>query len=206
MPILQKLYRSTLCILACVIVLKLADSSSITNLTTILIMTDQHLEYKKPDTSTPAKVQNNAQRISYNNDRLLQIKKEMVRDKRYRRFDIDTIKTIRKYRLNRRGQRGGQKRHIQGKVDLGSLIIVNINEDISQLQVNNCSNIEVTLANIHSIRNKNLILYDYLQLNDSDICILTKTWLQNCDSDEIQLEMTDLNKNEFKVEVSNRTN
>ena len=92
MPILQKFYRSTVYILACVIVLRLADSSSITNLTTILIMTDQHLEYKKPETSTtPAKVQNNGQfygqsmqsngqRITYNNDRLLQIKKDMIKD------------------------------------------------------------------------------------------------------------------------------
>ena len=109
----------------------------------------------------------------------------MVKNKRYKRLDIDTINTIRKYRLNRRGQRGGQRRHKQSKVDLGSLIIVNINEDISQLQVNNCSNITVTQANIQSIRNKDLILYDYLQLNDSDICILTETWLQNCDSDDI---------------------
>ena len=82
MQILQKLYRSTLYILACVIVLRLADSSSITNLTTILIMTDQHLEHKKPETSTPAKVQNNGQIIIYNNDSQLQIKKEMVKDKR----------------------------------------------------------------------------------------------------------------------------
>ena len=63
MPILQKFYRSTVCILVCVIVLRLADSSSITNLTTILIMTKQHLEYKKPGTSTPAKVQNNGKCI-----------------------------------------------------------------------------------------------------------------------------------------------
>ena len=177
MLILQKLYRSTLCILACVIVLRLAASSSITNLTTILIMTHQHLEYKKPETSTPAKVQNNGQIISYNNDWSLQIKKEMVKDKRYKRLDIDAKKTIGKYRLNRRGQRGGQRRHKQGKVDIGSLIIINTNEVTSQLQVNNCSNIKVTLANIQSIRNKDLILYDYLQSNDSDICILIETWL-----------------------------
>ena len=64
----------------------------------------------------------------------------------------------------------------------------------------------MTLANIQSIRNKDLILYDYLQSNDSNICILTEIWLQNCDSDEIWLEMTDLNKNDFKMDVSNRTN
>ena len=89
-------------------------------------------------------------------------------------------------------------------MDLGSLIIININEDASQLQVNSSSNIKVRLANIQSIRNKDLILYDCLQSNDTDICILTETWLQNCDSDEIWLEMTDLNKNDFKMEVSNR--
>ena len=80
-------------------------------------------------------------------------------------------------------------------MDLGSLIIININEDATQSQVNSSSNMKVTLANIQSIKNKDLILYDYLQSNDSDICILTETWLQNCDNDEIWLEMTDLNKN-----------
>ena len=130
----------------------------------------------------------------------------MVRDKRYKRLYLDTIKIIRKHRLNRRGQRGGQKRHKQDKVDPGSLIIININEDTTQSQVNSSSNMNVTLANIQSIRNKDLILYDYLQSNDSVICILTKTWLQNCDNDEICLEMTDFNKREFKMGVSNRTN
>ena len=132
--------------------------------------------------------------------------KEMVKDKKYKRLDLDTIKCIRKYRLNKMGQRGGQKRHNQDKVDLDSLITVNIIEDRTHLQANSSSNIKVTLVNIQSIRNKDLILYDYLQWNDTDICILTETWLQNCDSDEIWLDMSDLNKNEFKMGVSKRTN
>ena len=170
MCILQKLYRSILYIFACVLVLRIADSSSMTNLTTILIMTDQHLEHRKPETSTTSTSTPTKQIITYNNNRLLQIKNEMVKDKRYKRLDIDTIKIIRKHRLNRRGQRGGQRKHKQGKVELGSLII-NINEDTTQLQVNSSSNIKVTLANIQSIRNKDLLLYDYLQSNNSDICI-----------------------------------
>ena len=91
-------------------------------------------------------------------------------------------------------------------MDPDSLITVNINEDKTQLQANSSSNIKVTLVNIQSIRNKDLILYDYLQSNDTDICILTETWLQNCDSNEIWLDMTYLNKNEFKMGVSYRTN
>ena len=70
MQILQKLYRSTLYILACVIALMLADGSFTTNCTTILIITNQHLVYKKSETSTPAKVQKDGQIKTYNNDRL----------------------------------------------------------------------------------------------------------------------------------------
>ena len=81
-------------------------------------MADQYLKYNKLKTSTPAQVQNNGQKITYNNDMMVQIKKEMVKDKRYKRLDIDTIMTTRKHRFNRRGQRGGQRRHKQGKVDL----------------------------------------------------------------------------------------
>ena len=80
----------------------ITDGSFATNCTTILIMTNQHPVYKKFETSTPAKVQKDGQIKTYNNDRLLQIKKEMVKDKRYKRLDLDTIKIIRKHRLNRR--------------------------------------------------------------------------------------------------------
>ena len=91
-------------------------------------------------------------------------------------------------------------------MDPGILIIININEDATQSQVNSSCNMNVTLVNMQSIRNKDLNLYGYLQSNDSNFCILTETWLQNCDNDEIWLEMTDLNKSEFKMGVSNRTN
>ena len=58
---------------------------------------------------------------------------------------------------------------------------------------------------MQSIRNKDLLLYDYLQSNNSDICILTETWLQNCVND-MWLEITDLNKNGLRMGVSNRSN
>ena len=141
-------------------------------------MVDQHLECNKLETLTPAQVQNSGQKITYNHNNLVHIKKERVKDKRYKRLNLDTVKFRRKYRLNKRGRRGGRKRHKQGKVDLDSLITVNINEDKTQLQANISSNIKVTLVNIQSRRNKDLILYDYLQLNDTDTCILTETWIK----------------------------
>ena len=167
MRILQKFYRSTIYIFACVLVLRIADGSSVTNLTTI---PETMPETSSTPISTPTK-----KIITYNNNKLLQIKKEMVKDKRYKRLDTDTIKTIRKYKLHRTGQRGWQRKHKQVKVELRSLITININEDTTQAEMNNSSNIKLTLANMQSIRNKDLLLYDYLQSNNSDICILTET-------------------------------
>ena len=92
-------------------------------------MVDQQLECNMLETLTPTQVQNSRQKITYNHENLVHIKKEIVKDKRYKELDLDTIKSLRKYRLNKRGQRGGQKRHKQVKVDLDSLITVNINED-----------------------------------------------------------------------------
>ena len=181
MCILQKLYRSTLYIFACVLVLGIADGSSVTNLTTI------------PETSTTPISTPTKQIITYNNTK--QMKKKMVKDKRYKKLDTDTIMTIRKYKINRRGQRGGQRKHKQVEVKLRGLITININEDTTQVEMNNSSYIRLTRANMQSIRNKDLLLYDYLQSNNSDICILNETWLQNCVNDDIWLEMTDLNKN-----------
>ena len=92
------------------------------------------------------------------------------------------------------------------KADLENLTIFNTSKDKSQLQVSSSTNIKVTLANIQSVKNKDLILFNYLKSNDTDVCILTETWLQNCASDELWLDMIDLNKNEYKMGVSNRIN
>ena len=127
MCILQKLYRSTLYIFACVLVLGIVGGSSVTNLTTI---PETIPETSMTPISTPTK-----QIITSNNNKLLQIKKEMVKDKEYKRLDTDTMKTIRKYKLNRRGQRGGQRKHKQVKVEQRSLITININDDTTQVEM-----------------------------------------------------------------------
>ena len=129
---LQELYGSALYILTHLIVLRLVDNSFIEP-TTTPIMVDHHLQCSKLEVLPPAQVQNSGQNITCNHNNLGHIKEEMVKDKTYKRLDVDTIKTIRKYRLSKRGERGGQKRHKQGKVDLESLITVNINEDKTKL-------------------------------------------------------------------------
>ena len=81
---LQEFYGSTLYILTCLIVLRLADNSFIEP-TTTPIMVDHHLECNKLEALTPAQVQNSGQNITYNHDNLVHIKEEMVKDKRYKK-------------------------------------------------------------------------------------------------------------------------
>ena len=80
---LQEFYGSTLYILTCLIVLRLADNSCIEP-TTTPIMVDHHLECNKLEVLTPAQVQNSGQNINYSHDNLVHIKEEMVKDKSYK--------------------------------------------------------------------------------------------------------------------------
>ena len=62
-------------------------ASSLTPITTPN-MVDHYFECNKLEASTPAQVQNHRQKITYNHDNLVQIKEEMVKDKRYKRIGL----------------------------------------------------------------------------------------------------------------------
>ena len=47
-------------------------------------------------------------------------------------------------------------------------------------------------------------MYEYILHNKTDKSIMTETWLQDRDSDEIGKDMTDFNKNLYKLYMSNR--
>ena len=44
---------------------------------------------------------------------------------------------------------------------------------------------------------------DYLDSTHSDACILTETWLRDCDEDKMWLEANNLNKWVYKPPISN---
>ena len=60
------------------------------------------------------------------------------------------------------------------------------------------------MVNARSIKNKDLILHQYLIEKDIDVCIVTETWLGLTDIDEIWYENTVLNKNQSQLFPSNR--
>ena len=68
---------------------------------------------------------------------------------------------------------------------------------------NNGKNFNLDLINVQSLKSKELMLLDYLDSTHWDACILTETWLRDCDEDKIWLEATNLNKGVYKLSISN---
>ena len=122
----------------------------------------------------------------YNIAKLYSIANEVRSDQRYKVINSITCYNIRKLKLNRRGCRGGvrMKSHLDiihpKSSDNDNLII--INTEWQEITHNHCS-LCICLANIQSIKNKQLILHQYLVENNINMCVLTETWLSDTDSD-----------------------
>ena len=59
------------------------------------------------------------------------------------------------------------------------------------------------VINVQSLRSKELMLLDYLHSTLLNACILTETWLRDCDKDKIWLQVTNLNKEVYRLSISN---
>ena len=66
------------------------------------------------------------------------------------------------------------------------------------------SNTRFALVNSRSIKNKDVMLHQHLVEKETDICVVTETWLGQTDINKIWYESTVLNRNEFQLFPSNR--
>ena len=118
-----------------------------------------------------------------------------------------TCKNIRKLKLNRRGCRGGVR--IKSHIDiihpksLNNNNLISIKTGQQELTSNHCS-LCISLGNIQSIKNKQLILHQYLVENNISLCVLTETWLRDTDADQVWLDCSSLNNDGFKCFTLNR--
>ena len=60
------------------------------------------------------------------------------------------------------------------------------------------------LISSQSIRNKDELIAEYLISNNSNVCILTETWLTNSNNDKIWLECNEIWQNGYKIGNINR--
>ena len=70
--------------------------------------------------------------------------------------------------------------------------------------ISNYHSLCICLANIQSVKNKQLVLHQYLVENKVDLCILTETWLRNTEADQAWLQCSLINNSGFKCFASNR--
>ena len=63
--------------------------------------------------------------------------------------------------------------------DLSNLI----NIKISTKSVSNYLEVQIAMANVHSVNNKDLILHQHICNNEIDLCVLTETWVGNKQND-----------------------
>ena len=125
--------------------------------------------------------------IVYTSEDLKCIRDNVYHDQCYRILSGQTCKSIRSLRISKkkkekRGSKVGLKtknteRH--RSVKLSNLIKIYINN----LLCNQAGQktIKLSTINVQPFKNKDLILYQYICDNKSDLCILTETWLTDSD-------------------------
>ena len=94
----------------------------------------------------------------------------------------------------------------QGKVktaaNFNNLIEIKIDKTRNIKKYNR--NLLILTANVQSLKNKSEEIHDYITESGCDIMVLTETWLRNTDEDKCWLQCTELNRDNLKIQVSNR--
>ena len=113
--------------------------------------------------------------IWYDRGTLYRLANKVRSDLRYKVFNHRTYNIIRKLKLNRRGCKGGTRKrsHLdiihQTSSNKNNLVRINIEQ---QEVISNYYSLCICLTNIQSVKNKQLILHQYVVENKIDLCIL----------------------------------
>ena len=85
------------------------------------------------------------------------------------------------------------------KVNTKNLIQINTTEK------KNSNNIRIATINARSVKNKQLQIAETVELQNIDFIMLTETWLKNMDKDKAWVKASDLNNNNLRLDIVNRT-
>ena len=153
-------------------------------------------------------------RYQYNRDQLYELRLIVVNDNRYKLIEPERCITIRQLRLNKhkRGKRGGTRKDKGHKhnykstrgINRTNLVQVYVKPMVDHDQESNgIKQLHLLLSNIQSIKNKELQLLEHLNNNRIDIAVVIETWLSE-DTDKAWVLTSELNRNGFNLETSNR--
>ena len=81
--------------------------------------------------------------------------------------------------------------------------LISCNTEQQEVIPNHCC-LCICLADVQSVKNKQLILHQFLLESNIDLCVLTETWLRDTEADQVWLQCSSLNNDGFKCFTSNR--
>ena len=149
------------------------------------------------------KYPNSMHKVQYDHDTLTSIGLRVQSDMRYKRLDAKLVCQIQNLRLNRRGTRGGKKQQTYHRsINTSNLIYPQTNVAITQDYDHGQQLLSV--LNAQSIKNKEILIMDYIIKNRIEACIVTGTWLS--DEDDIWISTSDFTKHNYNITVSGRQN
>lgn len=149
--------------------------------------------------------------IQYSRNALMNIGNTVKHRKSCKRLQLEVILKVRTLKLQRRrckrGKRGGfeqRRRRMLAEQYRGvnriNLIEIQLEKDCHVKT--RSKHLSIGLANMRSVKNKDLLLKDNLVEENIDMCVLTETWLNN--NDQHWIESTELNKSGLKMDNSFR--
>ena len=121
-------------------------------------------------------------------------------------LDLSTVKTIRRYRLNKQGHGGGRRRKLlwrQKGVNANMIVPVPITKKIP-LKDKNSVCLHMSLLNAQSIQDKDYAIVEYFLSNNINIAIITESWLQSTKEYACRLSTSEFNTGLFSAIPSNR--
>ena len=153
-------------------------------------------------------------RCRYNRDQLNELRLKVMNDNRYKFIEPERCITIRQLKLNKhkRGKRGGirkDKGHNHNYKNTRGINRTNLVQVFLKPMVdhdregNGIKQLQLLLSNIQAIKNKELQLLEHLNNNRIDIAVVIETWLDE-DTDKAWVLTSELNRNGFNLETSNR--
>ena len=123
-----------------------------------------------------------------------------------RQINVDTLKVIRKYRINRRGKKSGTrkiklKQHQLGVNDCNLRTCILESSQNKETNIKK-SGIKIVTLNARSVENKDHYNMDCIRNFAWDLVVITETWLT--ENDQNWIDASELSKYGYEIQTKNR--
>ena len=138
---------------------------------------------------------------NYTRDQLLAIRYSIKHDTKYSKIPYETIKLVRKYKINKRPSKLFRPNNKQVKINTKNLVNIVI-ENNDQVITNK---LRIATANTRSIKNKSKLVIENSKLERIDILAITETWLTNSEEDEAWIKTSGLEDHGYSFHTPQQT-